>query len=285
MASISHFMPVSNADPSARVIQNDAYLLPPLFELPTWDLFRHAIEDRPSTPVSTPSTNTFAEIKTIDQLMTLKNVASFGRPLWYAYYRLIEEDEDKEFQKNLGFKYLIKFAKKKLSCNLKIDFSSGVHDSETLNCFALALISCRAVVNLNPVSVFTSRLVADFMAICLNVNDTRSQMIVTYGSEPILAEASAQICFENNKHIFSKAVDQVKETVTQGEVDQGQVGELAARLIILNAIDSAAAASSRKKIEGFSHLVPITVREFLRHFVGECVVTSIENKRTVRLFN
>ena len=283
-------MPISYDDSSARLVIKSNNLLPPLLELPTWDLFRYAREN-----------NRIMKIKKLDQLMTLENVASYGRPLWYAFYHQIKNEKD--FQNSLGFKYLIEFARGKLSCNKekkKIDFAtiellnfktdSKLKISETSYCFALALIGCRAVVNLNPVSVLTSRLVADFMAICLKVNTDRTQMFVTYGSEPILAEVSAQICFENNKAIFSKAVNAVKETVTQGQVDQGQVAELAARLIILNAIDTAANASKNKKhvpkeLEGLCHLVPITVREFLEHFVGPDVVTSIETNRTVKLLN
>lgn len=59
--------------------------------------------------------------------------------------------------------------------------------------FALAVIRCRAVIHLQPISVEAVELVGNFMAINLLVTKDRSKIYSTYGSEPILAEAAASL--------------------------------------------------------------------------------------------
>lgn len=216
-------------------------------------------------------------------MFTHEHVASISR--MYALYCQVEKE--KTLQKKIEFKKIVYFAQKKHSFDLEID--SRRISWETTNCIGLALISCRAVVDLNPFSTINSRLVDEFGATCLSMdktnknNETPLPMHVTYDSDPIAAEAAARMWYP--KYTFKKIIDAVKRTVALEYVEQGQMGELAARLIVLNAIDMAISDSNGDKIEGFCYLKQITVREFLVRFIDVDVIESIEKNRTVRFLN
>lgn len=264
----------SSKDPSLRIVYKTLHLLPPLYNLPNWDLFRSSAEQG-NPPNDCNRLLKLSEIKRLDQLSSLKHLTSFGRPLWYALYSAIVKNGFQEERDRGNWKetLLIDLASKKLTCNHEVNQLLENQTDITFKCFALALFGCRAVINLNPASMITSRLVADFMAICLYINYDRSKMFVTYKSEPILAEASANLCRKNH-NLFRTAVDAMTDCFTEGHVDQGDQDELAARLIILKAID---------KNQGLTrkHLQPISVRNFLTLLLGTKVVESILKEKVI----
>lgn len=263
MAKLSLFMPTSEKDSTGRIVTGVFKLLRPIYALPNWDLFRHGIKRIKETSV--------------EQVATLENISSYGRPLWYVYYSELKKD------KLYSADYLVQFAINKLCCYQNIAEILKKPSDDSFKCFALALIGVRAVINLNPVSVYTTNLVADFMAICLLVDESRKLMFATYASEPILAEASAQLCNKEyaKEGLLRNAINALKDSITNGDVDQGKQGELTARIIILNAIDSAVSKlPPNRKIDKLAYLAPITVEEFLNEFVGKHVVDEIRSNRT-----
>jgi hypothetical protein len=186
-----------------------------------------------------------------DRIMTL---FTLGRPLWAA----INEKSN-----------IIDIAKQKL---ITASSWNKCRNQESAALAILAartnLFSSRVVLNYERASI----LVASHCATLYNINELNDSLKFRYVSEPILAEAAAQIMNETNAfaeilNIFDKVIKKAP-TIT----DTGMIGELVAQIILLAAKDKAAF----DKYNGHPNLefkkalnsLPITVEEFFIALLG-----------------
>ena len=109
------------------------------------------------------------------------DIVRFGRPLWGSRWQSTESyatDQDK-------FEDIIHLAKFKLL--------GGTNDwdqnAEIKRKAALAIIACIATLYISPISSVTPDLVKSHMATLIAMDDDRKKHLITYPSEPVLAEA------------------------------------------------------------------------------------------------
>ncbi len=69
---------------------------------------------------------------------------------------------------------------------------------ETFSLAALAIVSCRVVLNVSPVSSMAAQLVGGYSAVCMDVSDDKEAVTVMYPSEPVLVEAAAQLLYNTS---------------------------------------------------------------------------------------
>jgi hypothetical protein len=128
---------------------------------------------------------------------------------------------------------------------------------------ALALIGCRAQINL----------VANYMRICLHIDESRSNVYTSYSSEPILAEASAFICKENG--YYEQALIKTRNAVSNGVVSSGKIAELASRIILLMANDRC----PLNELQPFSMMFTrkVSLGTYLKCLIGLNKLVSIQD--------
>ena len=258
MASMQFFMPPKSRDPSTRVNNKSIDLFPPIYSLPTWDLCTSIAKQY--------------QVKIMSQLVDMNHISSYGRPLWYVTWINIPLVFRGEINRIIK---LIEFVKNKLQCGVKYSQSTNENSYDRL--FLLAVIGCRVAIHLTPTSREAVDLVADFMAINLFVTKDRSRIFTTYGSEPILAEAAARLWNEDGKcytdgeknNIFLDAIPKIGDFITERTINQGHQGELAARLILLRAMDASVNKCKKNPINGLNFTGYVTVGQFLKVFIGE----------------
>jgi hypothetical protein len=123
-------------------------------------------------------------------------------------------------------------------------------------------------------------LVSSHMRIAHSIVKTRAYMRSSYPSEPILAEASARILNkwrEQRVRDIDPTFYIAGAAVRKDLVSQGEVGEVAARLLLMNARDRAAVADNGgKQPVIFSKHVPLIT--FLKELFAKDVVEGILDK-------
>jgi len=246
LSYLSNFIPVSNVDPSSRISKKEFELFDPIYSIPTWDIFAKMDEVTP------------------EKLDSLENIFSYGRPLWYAFYCGILELNDEKLSPN----YVFDLAKTKLLCNQNFD-SPNIMPVEV----ALALIGCRSQIDIDPKSNEASLLVANYMRICLYIDESRSNIYTLYSSEPILAEASALICHDDG--YYEQALIRIRHAVLNGVISQGKIGELTARIILLMANDRCPFNEVQSSSMVFTRKV--NLETFLKCMIGLKKLQEIQN--------
>lgn len=260
LASMQFFLPSSSTDPSTRVsVKRSFRLLPPIYSLPTWDL---------CTSVEKQNA-----IQNMSQLVTMDHIASFGRPLWYISWKTLKKSHPIR---------IVELARAKIRSGANYNNMLNTEDYKRL--FSLAVIGCRAVIHLQPSIIEAVKLVSDFMAINLFVNNDRSRVYVTYGSEPILAEAAAfswtseiEIKGIKTTTIFADAIKYVANHVTEGTINMGNQGELAARIILLKAMDKAVTKAYPISTNGCEFTNSVTVGQYLEALIGDDELNDEDN--------
>lgn len=187
-------------------------------------------------------------------------MASFGRPLWFM--NLINTEETKKSK-------IIELAIDKLMCGETVEGLMQGNNRQTQ--FLLAVLGCRAVINLHPTSKDAVDLVANFMAINLHVPEDRSRMFITYSSEPILAEAAAKIWNKkyNEKSIFLHAIENLTSNICKGDINLGNLGEIVARIILLRAMDKAEKIPTSRIDNAIQYSKVVNVGQFLKSLIGQ----------------
>ncbi len=158
---------------------------------------------------------------------------------------------------------LISFAKEKLICRtVNSNYWLKKHE-------ALAVLSVRLMLDFEPLRVALQRdetdseanQVARHMRIAYSVPSHREYMRSGSPSEPILAEAAAQLM----KHI-EDVPKRLAKFVNRGLIEKGQAGELVARLLLTLAYDSAIKANPKPDVP---YSQGCALSEFLTKLVGE----------------
>ncbi|KAB5592223.1 hypothetical protein CTheo_4320 [Ceratobasidium theobromae] len=191
---------------------------------------------------------------------TLKDVCSpgfmvrFGRPLFWTRYkygdRVVQAD-------------IIGFAQMKLA---------GTEQFEELSAEGqLAVLGVRVGLSFNlnrGEARFTEqRLVEGYMRIIFSVPKHREYIYSGYPSEPILAEAAAQLMCINNMNDGIPRI--LHEWCGADLIAKGDRGELVARLLITKAHDLVIHRLSPHRESPSTYSTPILLTDFLQALVGE----------------
>ncbi|KAG9301730.1 hypothetical protein G9A89_003275 [Geosiphon pyriformis] len=198
---LSNFVSAEERDPSLRLpTTKPLKLLPPFIDVSTIDaLFMGQVEN--------PTDRFF-----------------LGRALWTALLK-----------SGLSIGRAVETAKRKLlggtvTTNLQSILSTAKTVDEQL-AMAIAIMSVLISVDISPQPHLSHLLVSSHMATCISIKEDRSQMLVMYPSEPILAEAAFRLIDSDATLV---KVLQLFATSFQCEfVDAGYRGELVARLILI----------------------------------------------------
>ena len=107
----------------------------------------------------------------------------------------------------------------------------------------LAVLDVRLLINYDPrgkAAATEFELVANHMRTAFSVPEHREYLRSSYPSEPILAEAAARQMWQFRQHdILSGSAQVLKTHMMSGLLDQGERGELVARLLLVSAYDQA----------------------------------------------
>ena len=168
---------------------------------------------------------------------------------------------------------IIDFAETKLIC------ASGLPKEETPQRHAaeLAVLGVRLLLEFEPVRKAPSgnmeeALVESNMRIVYSIPKHHHYMRSGYSSEPILAEAAANLMHtlrkqptNDNVHPKDRIANVLKRHVENGLISKGELGELTGRLLLIMAIDSAQESAQRIKPRWSK---PLGVIDFMRSLMG-----------------
>ncbi|KAG9297985.1 hypothetical protein G9A89_018813 [Geosiphon pyriformis] len=226
---VGDFVPPALQDPSARIAQNNLDVFSPFYLVSTFD----SLADR--APVDSLATATKE-----DRLISL------GRPLWKTIY-----DSATAPQADT-----IALAIYKIMCTNEVLTADKLTLEQTL-----AILSPRIALDVNPSLRINTALIADHMRVCIHITPERESVLSAVPSEPILAEASAQLM--HRQGYLESILSFLAVSLRYGIVDAGYRGELVAQLLVLLAIDH---VSTRRGSMPYSRVV--TVSAFLSELLG-----------------
>eukprot|EP00047_Mylnosiga_fluctuans_P021908 m.110713 g.110713 ORF g.110713 m.110713 type:complete len:848 (-) comp9070_c1_seq2:149-2692(-) len=251
LSRLSNFTPIAHLDYSYRGMGVTQYRLPDVFfRLTTMDIFPPEL---------------FKEVKDPEQ-RRLKHLFSLGRPLWG---QTLLADHSLQQQ---PFKNLIGLAQAKLLGGpLQVTWfvDDQAQRDGALALASLAICACRYGINVNPTSLTAASLVAGNCAACIDVSDDRSAVMIVYPSEPILAEAAAQLLYNENSARLAFVFQRLSSFVKNSVINVGEIGELVARVILCTAADDAVRARQNPYPKGaavapmFSS--PVSLTSFLEN--------------------
>jgi hypothetical protein len=136
-------------------------------------------------------------------------------------------------------------------------------DTNPTDVQSLAILSVRLCLFVDPYSSLASELMASHMADIVAISNDREQVIISYPSEPILAEAAANYATKFRLELIEKMVS----LIHSGMVTNGYRGELLGRYLLL---DSWERASMGREVtlagNQVCFSVPMKVRDFLNSF-------------------
>ena len=165
-----------------------------------------------------------------------------GRPLWGGFLDAWARETEPE-------KKLIKFAKKKLlsgdilgewealASAAPYAYADLMGHAQRLRRASLAMLCTRAALAVAPASLLAVELVSGHLGVCLHAFPKRESLLVSYPSEPVVAEAAAQLLATANWLGWVVAIANLHQALQVGEMDAGKNGELVARLLLLLAFD------------------------------------------------
>lgn len=191
-----------------------------------------------------------------------KHLKLLGRPIWSNF----EESNES-----------INFAALKLRTNTEVG--------------RLAALAVRVCIEIEPTSKLANTMAKSYLAFLFHVAFNPLRCFVTYPSEPVLALASRSVVFNNKlkltinanekKGMLYLAIRSLWESMVQGTVDKGRVGELVCRLVLLMASDVAVSESQREHAAGRVNFTPhyitgFSLRSFLNALYGNKSFPEIE---------
>ena len=175
---------------------------------------------------------------------------------------------------------VIEFAETKLICAASI----VKLDEPERRAAELAILGVRLLPSIEPVRRAPSQNVEEYlvernMRVAYSVPQHRQYMRSGYSSEPILAEAAANLMRElrtvNGKACYDFPGDRIarilKGHVEDGLVSKGELGELTGRLLLILAMDSAQEAAQSVEIARGMHprwSKPVGVIDFMKALFG-----------------
>ncbi|KAM6494880.1 hypothetical protein JOM56_009503 [Amanita muscaria] len=196
----------------------------------------------------------------MDDVCSVGFMVRFGRPLWWTRW---------EAGDMLVKDYLIGFAMMKLSAR---------NPKEHTKTSYLAALSVRLLLDFEPRRIAAieneNLMVAGHLRVANVIPSHREYIISSTPSEPIVAEAAAQVLRGQNM------INLLAENVREGLIEKGQRGELVARLLLTLAHDAAVEQMYVKRRENqgqFEKLftTPVPLHAFFSALFTETHIKSI----------
>lgn len=223
LSSISNFTPASSFDSSYRPGKN-FYLLPPYYELLTYDSIRTFLE------------SIGRDANSFESVLHYAAVFSQGRPLWKALYLITNISE-------IELEQLVFFARRKLANSQSLDLTGEV--------VKIAMIAVRCGIKGVLDHHLGSALMSSYMGTGIFIDDDRIRMVVEYPVEPVLGEAACQnlhsevpnamqseFKFSFNPERMQSFLLAFISKCISGLVSAGEIGEIIARCILSFSYDS-----------------------------------------------
>ncbi len=254
-----NFSPSDRYDDSLRLTLAKVRLYQPFWFVDSFDIF---------SKVNSPSIDLFVELAnyTADSVDIVKLntflVALFekGRPLWHAPLHL---NEGSDLYKAVDL----------ACCKLIAQSSTELKDKPTSDQL-LAILTIRLCLFVDPCSRFASQLSASHMADINAISEDREQFIISYPSEPILAEAAAYYASE----LRSYMIQNLLPFIHSGMVGGGYRGEFLGRYLLLESWERASKKRGIKiSVDRVCFSLPMKVREFLLSFSPN-VITAMKDQ-------
>jgi hypothetical protein len=116
----------------------------------------------------------------------------------------------------------------------------GKREGVDNNLFLLSLWFMRVTLHIE--SSISFEMVAKTMATCTWISEDRATCLVSHNSEPVLAEAAAMHLYSNP----TPALTVLRDALVKADVSLGDLGELIAQILLLQAFDSCVKVSRPK---------------------------------------
>ena len=183
-------------------------------------------------PISTfTSVDVHSKILKLMCVSDIKSVADpdrllrFGRAGWFS---VLSQQNDND---------PVAFAETKLVCSKDTFLPFAKSNPSDRNRLALlAILAPRLAVTAGPTSHEAAELIASHLAVLMTTDENRHVLRTAYPSEPILAEASANLTSENG---WGQPLRALSDYIKCGIVEGGFRGELLTKIVCLMAIDQA----------------------------------------------
>jgi hypothetical protein len=191
-------------------------------------------------------------------LVSLEQLARYGRPLWYTTY-ISGEKTDSE---GATEERLIQLAVRKILAGREINIWAA-DKTEILSHYAV--LCARFCIEAEIEVSMSEHLVSGYMAILSYISPERDIVISRFPSEPILAEAAAQCMWKiGPEKLFNTYASLLKK------LPAGETGELAARVLVQFALDCIDMKSAIAKIDqGLAFTRTNSVYDFLKSIMGK----------------
>lgn len=199
-SKISNFAPSFEYDPSTRISGRD--LLNPFVLKGFWDL-----------PIA-------------EKLPLFERHLLYGRPLWAALHLNSKNEGD--------MTELVKLAQTKL-INQTISNNSVWNEFASDHTTAIAILSFRFCLTLNPSATLGNELIANHMRSLVEISPDRSGIFSMCPSEPILSFAARNICLAKGN--LWNMIPILQSLLQNSHATAGDRGELAVTVILMDAYD------------------------------------------------
>jgi hypothetical protein len=253
---ITNFQPTAWNDPSMRVIalpeagQNQ---FPPIFVFSSID-----VHSRIQNPAMCTSSH--------HEVADLNRLLKFGRAGWYSTY--LQRNTQVSSEVNLRNSNLIvntatsKLVSARNRQEAQAFFDRKNHSPANL-LKMIAVLAPRLALTVGPYTLEASELIASHLAVLTRTDNERHFLRTVYPSEPILAEASAQLTHGNG---WAHPLSALLHYVRGGIVEAGFRGELITKIVCLMAMDNALSHIHVPR-DRWRFSRPITVSHFLNNLV------------------
>ncbi|CAG8802771.1 17563_t:CDS:2, partial [Racocetra fulgida] len=200
----------------------------------------------------------------------------YGRPLWSSLMSPSLGDT-----KGFVPHSIINLAMDKLVGGMTYTSWKKKHKNRISIVEALAILGPRLCIDIVPQSEYAPSLVSNFMRYCINISDDRKNITTSMSTEPVLAEASAQIMNDPDIKLI-EIINELISSLQDGGVEGGYRGELVARLLLLKAWDDV-----YKKLDAPSTRIHysrfMTLSDFLKSLLAENAYDKISSRLQERV--
>jgi len=252
------FAPTDALFPSHRTREGLLQLIDPFFEFPL-DVFAADFTETASR----------AGELTVSGVSLIKNASKFGRPLWWTYCKELDQPND-----------VCIYARTKLHEEI-IRRQPPRGWAEARLRAGVAILDCRVLINYDPMrrdaQDFQVELVESFMRILWYVSSDREVVHSGYYSEPVLANAAAELLAATPEKPSKFAIDIISYALSTGLVARGERGELLARLLTILAHDQAVVKEygKGKPSDKLHYQQPISLCAFLKELFTDAIWETI----------
>ena len=242
---VTNFQPTPWKDNSMRVPElpeGGLLQFPPIFVFASVDVYSRVLNEELCT-------------SNIRNVAMNERLLRFGRAGWYTIYNKSSEGDPTLMIRTL--------AKAKLLGRSDARFPTDTGSRGNL-VQLLAVLGPRLALTIGPMSSEASQLIASHLAVLTQTDKNRHFLRTIYPSEPLLAEASAEL---TNDYGWALPLCALCEYVRSGIVEAGYRGELLTKIMCLMAMDNALNSISTPSRHQWKFSRPVSVSAFLNHLI------------------